>query len=59
MMPLQFIYCVVGTGLLVLSVILCIVLDAENAIWWVIVQIIGELIAFFGYAPVLLKFFNE
>ena len=47
--------CFIGTGLLILSVILCIVSD--NIILSEIVLLIGEIIAFFGYMPVFLKLF--
>ena len=45
--------CFIGTGLLILSVILCIVSD--NIILWQVILIIGEIVAFFGYMPVFLK----
>ena len=45
--------CFIGTGLLILSVILCIVSD--NIILWQVILIIGEIVAFFGYMPVFFK----
>ena len=51
---MQLTCCVVGTSLLITSVILCIVSDNE---WlWRSVLVMGEIVAFFGYAPTLLKF---
>lgn len=47
--------CIIGTALLVLSIILCIVSD--NNVLWLTVLLIGEIVAFFGYMPVFLKFF--
>ena len=47
--------CFIGTGLLILSVILCIVSD--NIILWQVILIIGEIVAFFGDMPVFLKLF--
>ncbi|CDD44513.1 unknown [Clostridium sp. CAG:299] len=49
-------YCVTGIGLLILSIILCAVRDDYL---WLFVQIAGEIIAFMGYAPVLLKLFSQ
>lgn len=49
--------CIIGTSLLALSMILCWCTDSE---YWRIVLILGEIVAFFGYAPVIfgLKFFG-
>lgn len=44
---MQLALCVVGLVLLILSIILCIVM--EDDIWWMVVQLIGEVIAFMGY----------
>lgn len=54
---MQIACCIVGTLLLLLSVILCWITDSE---WWRIVLILGEIVAFWGYAPVIfgLKFFG-
>lgn len=54
---MQIACCIIGTFLLVLYVVLCAVTDNE---YWRVVQIVGEIIAFMGYAPVLfgLKFFG-
>lgn len=48
--------CFVGTGLLILSIILCIVRDDYL---WLVVQLLGEIIAFMGYAPVFLEFLRK
>ncbi len=48
--------CFVGTSLLILSIILCIVRDDYL---WLVVQLLGEIIAFMGYAPVFLEFFRK
>lgn len=54
----QLICCFAGTGLLLLSIIVCIF--SRNNITWLTLLILGEIIAFFGYASVLLnlKFFG-
>jgi len=54
----QLICCYVGTGLLLLSIIVCIFSD--NDIFWRVILLIGEIIAFLGYAPVIfgLKLFG-
>lgn len=54
---MQITCCIVGILLLLLSVILCWITDNE---YWSIVLILGEIVAFFGYAPVIfgLKFFG-
>lgn len=55
---MQLLCCYIGTGFLILSVILC-VFSKDSKIWFFI-MLIGEIIAFFGYAPVFLnlKFFG-
>lgn len=54
---MQIACCIIGTSLLLLSVILCWITDNE---WWRIVLILGEIVAFIGYAPAIfrLKFFG-
>lgn len=54
----QLICCYVGTGLLLLSIIVCIFSD--NDIFWRVILLLGEIIAFLGYAPVIfgLKLFG-
>lgn len=54
---MQLALCTVGLVLLILSIILCIVM--EDDICWIVVQLIGEVVAFMGYAPILSKFFCE
>lgn len=56
---MQLACCIVGTGLLVSAVVACII--SENNIIWITLLILGEIIAFFGYAPVLLglKLFGQ
>lgn len=49
---MTLLYCFVGTGLLVLSIILCI---ARDDYLWLVVQLLGEIVAFMGYAPVFLE----
>lgn len=56
---MQLACCIVGTWLLVSAVVACII--SENNIIWITLLILGEIIAFFGYAPVLLglKLFGQ
>ena len=49
---MTLLYCFVGTGLLVLSIILCI---ARDDYLWLVVQLLGEIVAFMGYAPVFFR----
>lgn len=46
-------FCLAGTLLLVVSVVLCIF--ADNDVLWMLCLIIGEIIAFLGYAPIIFK----
>lgn len=45
--------CVVGTFLLLASIVLCAL--SENNVAWMSCLIFGEVIAFLGYTPVFLK----
>ena len=47
------IFCIAGTTLLLLSIILCAVTD--NEVLWRTCLVIGEIIAFGGYAPIILR----
>ena len=49
----EMLFCLVGTLLLVVSVVLCIF--ADNDVLWMLCLIIGEIIAFLGYAPIIFK----
>ena len=46
-------FCLAGTLLLVVSVVLCIF--ADNDVLWMLCLIIGEIIAFLGSAPIIFK----
>lgn len=48
----HLICCGIGIALLILSIILCVFTDRT----WVFILAVGEVIAFLGYAPILLKF---
>ena len=50
---MSFLFCVAGTALLMISVILCAVTDNDEL--WITCLIIGELIAFLGYVPVIFR----
>lgn len=50
---MSFLFCIVGTALLVISVILCAAADNDKL--WKTCLIIGEVIAFLGYAPVIFR----
>ncbi len=43
--------CVAGVALLIAAVVLCAVTD--NTKLWMTCLIVGEIVAFFGYAPIL------
>lgn len=47
------IFCLVGLVLLITAVVLCAVTD--NTKLWTSCLIIGEIISFFGYVPILFK----
>ena len=46
-------FCLAGLALLIAAGVLCAVTD--NTKLWISCLIIGEIIAFFGYAPILFK----
>ena len=49
---MQLACCIVGTGLLILVIVISAF--SENNVIWLVLLILGEIVAFFGYAPVLL-----
>ncbi len=57
-MEIRLILGMVGVALLILSIILCAVLDCRNPAWK-IVQLIGEILAAVWWLPELLKFFCQ
>lgn len=57
-MKIRLILGMVGVALLILSIILCAVLDCRNPAWK-IVQLIGEILAAVWWLPELLKFFCQ
>lgn len=50
---MSLLFCIVGTALLMISVILCAVTDNDEL--WIACLIIGEVIAFLGYAPIIFR----
>ena len=54
---MSFLFCIVGTALLMISVILCAVTDNDEL--RITCLIIGEIIAFLGYAPTFLKLLGQ
>lgn len=49
---MQLACCIVGTGLLILAIVISAF--SENNVIWLALLMLGEIVAFFGYAPVLL-----
>lgn len=50
---MQLACCIVGTGLLILAIVISAF--SENNVIWLVLLILGEIVAFLGYAPVLLE----
>lgn len=50
---MSFLFCVAGTALLMISVILCAVTDNDEL--WITCLIIGEITAFLGYVPIIFR----
>lgn len=50
---MSFLFCIVGMALLLASIILCAF--TENDMIWKTCLVLGEIIAFLGYAPTFLK----
>lgn len=50
---MSLLFCIVGTALLMISVILCAVTDNDEL--RITCLIIGEIIAFLGYAPIIFR----
>lgn len=58
-MNISLIFCFIGTTLLILSVILCIVSGIDHPWLWIGIQIIGELFAWLGVIPIWLEFLGK